>query len=299
LEYSYPLTEFQRLILGITWNDAELLASSGSTVQAQDWVQGNGNPFCISLCELPAPGTFGTQFDTFELVTGWVYDSRNRALFADRGSRQRLLLGATVPGSDVEYYTLTYNFRKYVPLSRYFTLSLNADLRYGESFGATTSIPPYKNSFGGGPDSVRGYRENSLGPRDSFGNPYGGNLLVAGQSELILPIPGSWQSRARVTAFFDIGNVYSTDDVIFYNFGCNQFALDFPNNCTEIKYDFDSTDLKRSYGVAVQWLAPLGLFRFSYAFPMNGDDAGNPITDPAARYGDDTERFQFSIGGAF
>jgi outer membrane protein insertion porin family len=299
LEYSYPLTEFQRLILGATWNKAELLASSGSTAQAQQWVSSNGDPFLISSDPITGFNTFGTQFNTFELVTGWIYDSRNRALFANRGSRQRLLFGATIPGSDVEYFTVTYGFRKYVPMSRFFTLSINADMRFGDSFGDTTSIPPYKNNFAGGPDSVRGFRENSLGPRDTFGNPYGGNLLLSGQTELILPIPGSWQSRARLTAFVDIGNVYATDDVIYYNRGC--FDPVNQPDCAEIEYDFDASEFKWSYGVAVQWLAPLGLFRFSYAFPQNVEDA-DPLTvplNPEGRYGDDTERFQFSIGGAF
>ena len=118
--------------------------------------------------------------------------------------------------------------------------------------------------------------------------------MVAGQAEMILPIPQKWRSRARFTLFFDAGNVFSTDDVIFYNTSCNQFFA--PQNCTpanEIEYDFDASELKLSYGVAVQWLAPLGLFRFSYGFPVNANPAEN------GRYGEFTERFQFSIGGAF
>jgi outer membrane protein insertion porin family len=286
LEWGYPLTEFQRLIFGVTWNDAELLASTGSTLQAQEWVSSNGNPFIEA-------GIGGTQFDTFELVAGWVYDSRNRALFADRGSRQRLIFNATIPGSDVEYYTATYSYRKYFPLSRFFTVLVNGDLRFGESFGDTTAIPPYKNYFAGGPNTVRGYRENTLGPRDTFGNPYGGNLMMAGQAELILPIPAKWRSRARFTLFFDIGNVYSTDDVVFYDTSCVTNSPLTCNPSNEIGYDFGDTDLKQSYGAAVQWLAPMGLFRFSYAFPLNADD---PVD---GRFGDRTERFQFSIGGAF
>jgi outer membrane protein insertion porin family len=43
----------------------------------------------------------------------------------------------------------------------------------------------------------------------------------------------------------------------------------------------------------VQWLAPLGLFRFSYAYPLN-EYTGND-----RYYGDELERFQFSIGQAF
>jgi outer membrane protein insertion porin family len=43
----------------------------------------------------------------------------------------------------------------------------------------------------------------------------------------------------------------------------------------------------------VQWLAPLGLFRFSYAFPLRYRD------ETELNYGDELERFQFSIGQAF
>ncbi len=284
VEFNYPLTEFQRFILGFTWNKAELLASSSSTVQAQDWVLNNGNPFNQS-------GITGTQFNTYTFATGWVFDSRNRALFADRGSQQRVLLNATFPGSEVEFYTFSYTARKFVPMSRYFTWAFNFDFRYGDSFGDTTAIPPYKNSFGGGPNTIRGYRENSLGPRDTFGNPYGGNTLVVGQAELILPIPQSWQSRSRFTAFLDAGNVYSNDDVVFYDRSCLGTSL--TPSCIPIKYDLDSTGVKASYGIAAQWLSPMGLFRFSYAFPIN---AAEPTE---LRFGDETERFQFSIGGAF
>jgi outer membrane protein insertion porin family len=51
--------------------------------------------------------------------------------------------------------------------------------------------------------------------------------------------------------------------------------------------------LKHSTGLAVQWLAPLGVFRFSYAVPLNAYK-GDPLT-----YADEIERFQFSVGQAF
>ncbi|NNC76489.1 MAG: BamA/TamA family outer membrane protein, partial [Woeseiaceae bacterium] len=58
-------------------------------------------------------------------------------------------------------------------------------------------------------------------------------------------------------------------------------------------YEPDFGELKSSYGVAVQWLAPLGFFRFSYAFPLNGESGNDRY------FGDEIERFQFSIGQAF
>lgn len=280
VEYSYPLTEYQRLIFGGTWQSAELLSDSFSTLQAQEWVLNNGDS---SSQIVPGGVVYKTTFDTFEFLGGWVYDSRNRSLFADRGARHRLVGNVTVPFSDVEYYKVDYNYQQYLPFSRWTTFYINVDLGYGDALGDTTSIPPYKNYFAGGPDTVRGFSENSLGPKDTFGNPYGGNVLVSAQTELLLPIPDSWQAKARFSLFFDIGNVYSTgDQPIFYN-----------KEGVPIEYNFSEQDLRQSVGIAAQWLAPLGLFRFSYAFPLNEDSPTDLL------YGDDTERFQFTIGGAF
>jgi outer membrane protein insertion porin family len=279
LEYSYPVTEFQRLIFGINWQDAQLLADSFSSSQAKEWVLNNGDSFI----EIASGGFIaGTSFSSFDAVAGWVFDSRNRALFADRGARHRLVASATIPGADVEYFTLNYSGAQYLPLSRLFTLAFNVDIGYGDSFGDTTAVPPYKNYFAGGPDTVRGFRENHLGPVDSFGNPYGGNMLVAAQTELILPIPEKWRARTRFTLFFDVGNVFSTGGVTF-----------FDKQGDPIEYDFDAGELKQSVGLSAQWLAPLGLFRFSYGFPLNAEDGDDRL------YGDEEEAFQFSIGGAF
>ena len=281
VDYGYPIGEFQQVSLGLSWQKAELLSSTNSTRQSQDWVANNGNPF---LTDIGGGGVFfGTEFDTIELLAGWVYDSRNRALFATRGTRQQIFAGVTIPSlSDVEYFTARYNLTKYIPLPGRFVIRFNADLGFGEAFGDTTALPPYKQYFGGGPTSVRGYRESWLGPRDSFGNPYGGNVLVASQLELILPLPDKWASQARASLFYDAGNVFNTGEVEFFD------KLGSP---VEYKPDFGA--LRTSVGIGVQWLAPLGLFRFSYAYPLNAYDSNDRY------FGDELERFQFSIGQAF
>jgi outer membrane protein insertion porin family len=280
VDYGYPITEFQRINLGLSYQRAELLASSSSTQQAQDWVLNNGNPFV----EDTGAGFsfFGTKFDTIEMIAGWSYDSRNRALFANRGTRQQFLLSVAVPGSEVEYYQARYNFTKYIPLFGRWTGRINAELGISEAMGDTTATPPFKQFYGGGPSSVRGFKESWLGPRDSFGNPYGGNVLVASQLELIIPLPEKFSSQARASIFYDIGNVFNTGEVEF---------TDKLGSPIEYKPDFD--ELRASVGIGVQWLAPLGLFRFSYAYPLN-EYRGNDRF-----FGDEIERFQFSIGQAF
>jgi outer membrane protein insertion porin family len=280
VDYGYPITDFQRVSFGLTFQHNELVSSTNSTQQAQDWVANNGNQFIEDIGN--GVVFFGTEFDTIEMVLGWSYDSRNRSLFATRGTRQQFFLSAAIPSSDVEYYQARFNFTKYVPITQRWVFRLNAELGLSEALGVTTATPPYKQFYGGGPQSVRGFKESYLGPRDSFGRPYGGNMLAAGQLELIIPLPAKFASQARASLFYDVGNVFNTGEVAFTD------KLGAP---IEYKPDFD--ELRTSVGIGVQWLAPLGLFRFSYAYPLNAYSGNDRF------YGDEIERFQFSIGQAF
>ena len=282
-QYSYPLSEFQRLIFGGSLQSSELLAGDYSADQALQWVTSNGNSECFDeeffdFCK--------TKFNNAELTAGWVYDSRNRFMFADQGMTHRLIFNASVPGSDVEYFGINYAYKQYFnipfPIINRLTMMVKADLAFNDAYGDSIGVPPYKNFYAGGPDTVRGFKEHRLGPKDNYGNPYGGNLLVSSQTELILPIPGDWANRARFSLFFDIGNTFSTSELDFFDPEGNP-----------IDYSFDTGNLKRSYGIAAQWLAPMGLFRFSYAIPVNSIDGTDRF------YSDETERFQFTVGGAF
>ena len=109
-QYSYPLSEFQRLIFGGSLQSSELLAGDYSADQALQWVTSNGKSECFDqeffdFCK--------TRFDNAELTAGWVYDSRNRFMFADQGMSHRLILNASIPGSDVEYYGINYAYKQY------------------------------------------------------------------------------------------------------------------------------------------------------------------------------------------
>lgn len=289
LEYSYPISEYQSLSLGVALQRARLVATEGSsTQQAIDWIVQNGDARTNE--DVNGGFFFGSdltvytsEFNTFELIGGWAFDSRNRALFATRGSRHRLSFGYAVPGSDVEYWTMRYDGLKMIPLWGPWTLAIATELAFGEGLGDTTALPPYKLFRTGGPGSVRGYSEFDLGPRDSFGRPYGGNILVNTQAELILPIPEKFQGRGRASLFYDIGNVFSNGEIQF----TDRLRAD------SIDYGFDVDNLKQSVGLAVEWLAPLGLFRFSYAYPLNAFSGNDRL------FGDEVERFQFTIGNAF
>ena len=255
------------------------LRAAGEQLQlgaGAEWVSENGNPFQVDQ------NFIGTKVKSLDLVTAWQYDTRNAALFPTAGTRMSMGLNASVPGSEIEYYVASVDFTKYVVLPGKWLFRINSELSYGDAFGETTSLPPFRNRYGGGPGSVRGFKESYLGPRDRFGNPYGGNALFANQFELIIPTPEKIAGSTRIALFFDVGGVFSTGGVNFFD------KLGDP-----IDYDFGYDKLKKSVGLGVEWLAPLGLLRFSYAAPLNEDAATDRFC------GDEVERFQFSIGNAF
>jgi outer membrane protein insertion porin family len=284
IDFGYPISEWQTIHFGSSVQHAELATATYSSDQLQYWVSHNGASYFRSV------GTdyvLGTRIDSVDLSAGWSYDSRNRTLFPTAGVAHRLQVTAAVPGSDVGYMTATYQYEQYfrvpyVPLLSAIPFSLNTHVSYGTALGNTTSLPPNRNFFLGGPDSVRGFREGTLGPRDSLGNPYGGDAALSGQAEAILPLPKKFSDAARLSLFFDFGQAFYLGNTAFKD------AAGFRTN-----YGFDLHQLRTSTGISVQWLAPLGLFRFSLAMPLNYQSGD------WKHYGDQTEIFQFSIGNSF
>lgn len=274
LEYGYPISEYTRLRVGVQLQDSTLLTNNFSPFQSVRWVVLNGDTKAI---DVPGTTLFESQFQSYELLLGWGYDSRNRVLFANRGARHRLSLNYTGPGSDVEYYTARYDLLHYLPFFGPTFLEWNAEFSYADALGDTTEVPPFKRFFGGGPGSVRGFREGWMGPRDTNNNPFGGNVRASSQLELIIPLPGEIGTSTRFSLFLDAGNIFSTDTTPFFD----------PVTREPQTFDFSASDLRYSTGISLQWLAPIGLFSFSYGLPLNEEEF------------DRVERFQFSIGSAF
>jgi outer membrane protein insertion porin family len=296
MTYGYPITEYQGISVGVSLQHIDLLTyASSSAQQAVTWVEQNGRPYtsqAVSTFIEPDGSTtsyattlLGSSYDTVELTAGWQYDSRNRTLFADRGMRNAVSFTIVPPGiGKVRYLVASYEFSGFLPVWRRWVLTESLQIAYGDPLGGTIGMPPYKRFYAGGPDTVRGYTEDTLGPVDTNGNPYGGNLLTVSRTEMIVPLPEKWQTSARGSIFFDMGNVFSNDGTKFVG----------ADLATPVEYKFGYSALKRSTGVAVQWLAPsLGIFRFSYGIPLN------PSRGTTIQFPDRTEGFQFSIGQSF
>jgi outer membrane protein insertion porin family len=272
---------------------AQLLASSeSSSTQALWWVQNNGSVYHGGVWSVQPNAVltkaayeyYGTRYAVGELNLGWGIDTRNRTLFADRGMQVALSYSRTVPGSEVEYEIATGEYQQYfrLPYLSRLPFSSRIQVNYGKAFGWTTSLPPYRQFFLGGPDSLRGFREGAVDPRDSFGNPYGADFTVAEQLDVLLPVPQRFADSVRVSLFVDAGEAAFLGNTRFTDTADH-----------EIGYPISLGQLRIATGIGVEWLSPMGLFRFDIAQPLRY------VRGTALRYGDDTERFQFSIGSAF
>jgi len=238
------------------------------------------------------------EFFTLDFTSSWSRDTRNHFLNPTRGSSQRLGIEASLPLSDRQFYKLYYRAAKYWPIWGDLVFSVRGDLGYGDSYDnydssskATavledeggwpesddyeclldevttldTGLPFFEHFYGGGVRDIRGFEDNTLGPKDSPINcrAVGGDLKVSGGFELAIPTPFTKGGGSRIALFFDIGNVY------------------------ENWSKFDASRFRSSAGLSITWQAPIGPIIMNYAFPIKKFK------------GDRTEALQFSFGTTF
>ncbi len=288
---------------------------------------------------LKAPGTFDQRvidfFETFgedvrrnstlDFTTvagniGWQYSSLNRGLFPTKGVSHGIGLEVGTGLGDLEYYKANYSYKHYFPITEDWIVSLRSDLGYGDGLGDTERLPYFKNFYGGGSGSLRGFEPNTVGPRSiqrfpstvtipgvfpgsglpgvllpsdsdiiQIGNySVGGNASANATLELIFPNPLAAENKnMRTSLFVDVGNVWDT------KFNVNEFdGLEIVNSNRGTQFesipDFsDSSTIRASAGVALQWWSPFGPLLFSVSRPLKKEDY------------DQTETFTFSIGQTF
>lgn len=257
LSYGIPLSEFDRVRLGVGYQHTDIIKGDGDvTEDVENFLAGEDEK----------------SLDAYTLVASYTHDTRNRTVFATSGNSQSVLLDLTAPGSDLEYYKVTYRNKFYFPVTNELTTLIRTDIAYGKGYGDTEEYPFFERFFAGGLRTVRGFDSNSLGPKSAvtlsnpIADPIGGDLRTVASAELIFPVPFIEKppNSVRFSAFYDIGNVFLRSEG-----------------------GFDSAELRSSVGVSFVWLAPIGPLRFSWAKPID------------EKPGDDTQSFQFSIGSFF
>ncbi|MFH0771162.1 MAG: outer membrane protein assembly factor BamA [Candidatus Omnitrophota bacterium] len=129
------------------------------------------------------------------------------------------------------------------------------------AYGDSSDVPIYERFYAGGADTVRGFKERSLGPRDSATNdPLGGEAMIVGNAEYIFPVV----EFLKGAVFFDAGNVWAKEG------------------------DFGSGGYKYSAGAGIRVKTPVGPVKLDYGYPLKVDTGQKK-----------TGRFHFSLTRAF
>ena len=276
VNWGYPLSEVERIGFGLGYENLDLQTGQYASGEIKNFLEDNGDQ-----------DDSDKKFDVFNANFSWAKSTLNRGMFATRGTSQRLSANVTLPGSDLEYYKITYRGQYLRGLTRSLSLKLRTDLGYGDSYGSTTQLPFFKHFYGGGFGSVRGFERNTLGPQDTpcymleqnpcsaidDPDPIGGNVQIEFGAEVIFPLPFIKDQRSVQSAFFiDVGNIFNTKCID-----------EGQRNC----FKPDVGELRYSVGVGATWLSGFGPLTFSFAKPLNGNEL------------DETEVFQFSLGNQF
>jgi len=206
--------------------------------------------------------TFGETSLSVPLTVGWSRDARDSLIAPTRGRYQRFNLELGVAG-DTRYLRGDYQFQQFIPLTNRFTLGLNTEVGYGKGLSGKP-YPVFKNFYGGGLGTVRGFEQNSLGPLDIEGSYVGGNRRVNANAELYVPFPGAGNDRTlRLFGYMDAGNVWGEKESMSFS------------------------DVRASVGVGISWVSPVGPLKLSFGKPIRYKDQ------------DKIQRLQFQIGTAF
>lgn len=264
VSFGYPLSEISRLNFGFNYENLAINVGTFPTLELNTFIKENGD-----------------QYNIVNTSVNWSRSTLNRGVLATKGTLQRAGVEVTIPGSDLEYYKLSYIGQYLRPLTSRYTLRLRTSLGYGDGLGDNSRLPFFKNYFGGGLGSVRGFKRNTLGPQDSplpalaglvRSRPYGGNVEAVGGADFIFPAPFLKDKRSVQTAvFFDVGNIFDTEC------GLQQVNCESPT-WSELRY---------SLGIGGTWLSAFGPITISFGKAFNeGPD-------------DEAEFFQFSLGQVF
>lgn len=250
VRFGVPINERDGYNFGLAIDFTEVDLTADSPIQYRD--------FCS-----PA---LSCSTDSLVASASWFHDSRNSIQFTRRGTLQRLSAEVSFPVLDLQYYKIAYKHSVFNTFFKDFTLNMNTEIGYADTYGDDT-YPFFKNYFLGGVNSVRGYDNGSLGPTDiepSTGQRFsvGGTKKFLHNSEIFFPVPFIGETNQfRMSVFLDAGNVF-TDG---YKLG----------------------DLRYSTGMGIAWISPFGPLKLIFAHALNAEPT------------DRTQTIQFQFGQQF
>lgn len=263
VNFQLPITEIEQLGLSLQVDNTQLKSNVFSSRQLIDFYNSEG-----------------FDFNTYSGQVSWSRVTLDRGLFPTNGTRNSISLSLTLPGSNINYGRFSHDFKIFRPLPLGLVFAYKSRIGALFTYGDTQTAPPYQHFYAGGMRSVRGFKQNYLGPKAVYNagygpsrpRPIGGPYSLSGGFDLIVPLDFVPDPRSvRASVFIDYGNVFSE--------GCRSYEV----NC----YEFDLSEIRYSVGLGFTWVTALGPLSFAIASVFNDSPE------------DRTESFQFEIGTQF
>ncbi len=239
-----------------TMEEAHIGISSGYTTNAStNYANAAGGIYQSNQVVGPNISTniYDTHGNYFESKFGFslAYDTRNNLNLPNHGQRTEVSTTiATEPGS-TEFYKLelktSWYFRGFRPGD---VLEVGGRTGVVSPYGSSSQVPLFERWYLGGLYNMRGYKYQTVGPEDNFGEPLGGDTYFYGTAEYSIPII----KMVRLAWFYDAGNVFP--DAYSFNPGPNRRVY--------------SDDV----GMGLRIVLPIGggtPLRLDYGIPINHD----------------------------
>ena len=162
-------------------------------------------------------------------------------------------------GSSVDYWKLSGQSSFYFTVLRHSTFVLSGRAGTARPYGGTQEVPIQKRFFLGGRTTVRGFKEDSLGPKAADGTPTGGDMMVNLNTELRVPLRYGFIGAV----FVDAGSVWFARNTL------------------------SGFDLRKTSGLGLRYLTPVGPIGLDYGWKLD------------RRQGETAAEWHFTIGAVF
>ncbi len=197
-------------------------------------------------------------------TAGLTYDTRDNIYSPTQGwyARADVMDAGGIFGGDKNFVKTMAQAAIYFSIVKKVVLELKGTTGIASAYGKTEEVPIYERFFTGGQDTIRGYGERKVSPRDpgSF-EPIGGEAMIVGNAELTFPI---YEKILKGAVFFDTGNTWRRNK------------------------DYADGDFRSGTGVGIRVKTPIGPLRLDYGYPLSDN------------YGDKKEgQFYFSVSQGF
>ena len=181
----------------------------------------------------------------------FIIDLRDDSFNPKRGSLYSgsAELASSLIGSEVNYLKLVGQGSYYFPVLRRNTFAVNGRAGWANPFAETPEVPIQKRFFLGGRTTVRGFKEDEVGPVGPDGAPTGGEYMVNGNAELRIPLKYGFS----LALFLDAGSVW--------------FQAGLPGT---------GFDLRESAGVGLRYRTPIGPISLEYGWKLDRREGESP-----------------------